>query len=192
VSLYSVEEIIAGIRSRDNSVLQFVYKEYYPTVHHFIITNNGNADDAKDIFQECIIVIYRKLKDEDHFFLNSSFKTFIYSIARHLWLKHLRTLKYEGQKINDHNKYVELKEEPFKIENEDLRMSLYQKYFRQLPEDCQKILSLTARDVPQKEIASQLGFSSENYIKKRKHYCKEFLISKIKEDPLYHDLLDEE
>ena len=192
MSLYSVEEIIAGIRSRDNSVLQFVYKEYYPTVHHFIITNNGNADDAKDIFQECIIVIYRKLKDEDHFFLNSSFKTFIYSIARHLWLKHLRTLKYEGQKINDHNKYVELKEEPFKIENEDLRMSLYQKYFRQLPEDCQKILSLTARDVPQKEIASQLGFSSENYIKKRKHYCKEFLISKIKEDPLYHDLLDEE
>ena len=192
MSLYSVEEIIAGIRSRDNSVLQFVYKEYYPTVHHFIITNNGNSDDAKDIFQECIIVIYRKLKDEDHFFLNSSFKTFIYSIARHLWLKHLRTLKYEGQKINDHNKYVELKEEPFKIENEDLRMSLYQKYFRHLPEDCQKILSLTARDVPQKEIASQLGFSSENYIKKRKHYCKEFLISKIKEDPLYQDLLDEE
>ena len=192
MSLYSVEEIIAGIRSRDNSVLQFVYKEYYPTVHHFIITNNGNADDAKDIFQECIIVIYRKLKDEDHFFLNSSFKTFIYSIARHLWLKHLRTLKYEGQKINDHHKYIELKEEPFKIENEDLRMSLYQKYIRQLPEDCQKILSLTARDVPQKEIASQLGFSSENYIKKRKHYCKEFLISKIKEDPLYQDLLDEE
>jgi len=192
VSLYSVEEIIAGIRSRDNSVLQFVYKEYYPTVHHFIITNNGNADDAKDIFQECIIIIYRKLKDEDYFFLNSSFKTFIYSIARHLWLKHLRTLKYEGQKINDHHKYIELKEEPFKIENEDLRMSLYQKYIRQLPEDCQKILSLTARDVPQKEIASQLGFSSENYIKKRKHYCKEFLISKIKEDPLYQDLLDEE
>lgn len=191
MSLYSVDEIIAGIRSRDNSVLQFVYKEYYPTVHHFITTNNGNADDAKDIFQECIIVIFRKLKDEDHFFLNSSFKTFIYSIARHLWLKHLRTLKYEGQKVNDHHKYIELKEEPFKIENEELRMSLYQKYYRQLPEDCQKILSLTAHDVSQKDIASQLGFSSENYIKKRKHYCKEFLITKIKEDPLYKDLLDE-
>lgn len=192
MSLYSVDEIIAGIRSRDNSVLQFIYKEYYPTVYHFVTTNNGNADDAKDIFQECIIVIYRKLKDEDHFFLNSSFKTFIYSIARHLWLKHLRSIRYEEQKIVDHHKFVELKEEPFKIENEDLRMSLYQKYFRQLPEDCQKILSLTARDVPQKDIAAQLGFSSENYIKKRKHYCKEFLISKIKEDPLYHDLLDEQ
>ena len=191
MSLYSVEEIIAGIRSRDNSVLQFIYKEFYPTVHHFILANNGNADDAKDIFQESIIVIFRKLKDEDHFFLNSSFKTFIYSIARHLWLKHLRNLKYEGQKINDHHKYIDLKEEPFKIENEDLRMSLYQKYFRQLPEDCQKILSLTARDVSQKEIANLLGLSSENYIKKRKHYCKEFLISRIKEDPLYNDLLDE-
>ena len=191
MSQYSVDEIITGIRSRDNTVLQFIYKEFYPTVHHFILSNNGNGDDAKDIFQESIIVIYRKLKEQDHFFLNSSFKTFIYSIARHLWLKHLRTLKYEEQRIIDHHKYIELKEEPFKIENEDLRMSLYQKYFRLLPEDCQKILTLTARDVPQKEIANMLGFSSENYIKKRKHYCKEFLICKIKEDPMYKDLMDQ-
>ncbi len=191
MSEYSVEEIITGIRSQDNSVLQYIYREYYPTVHHFILANSGNADDAKDIFQESVIIIYRKLKDENHFFLNSSFKTFIYSIARHLWLKHLRNLKYEDQKITDQHKFFELKEEPFKIENEDLRMSLYQKYFQQLPEDCRKILSLTVKDIPQKEIARILGFKSENYVKKRKHYCKDFLIRKIKDDPLYNDLLDE-
>lgn len=191
MSVYSVEEIIEGIRLQDNAVLQYIYKEYYPTVYHFIIANSGTADDAKDIFQESIIIIYRKLKEENHFFLNSSFKTFIYSIARHLWLKNLRNLRYEDQKISDQQKFIELKEEPFKIENEDLRMSLYQKYFLKLPEDCQKILSLTVRDVPQKEIARILGFKSENYVKKRKHFCKEFLVRKIREDPLYNDLLDE-
>lgn len=190
MSLYSVEEIIEGIRLQDNAVLQYIYKEYYPTVYHFIIANSGTPDDAKDIFQESIIIIYRKLKEENHFFLNSSFKTFIYSIARHLWLKNLRNLKYEDKKITDQQKFIELREEPFKIENEDLRMSLYQKYFLQLPEDCQKILSLTVRDVPQKEIARILGFKSENYVKKRKHYCKAFLVRKIREDPLFHDLLD--
>lgn len=191
MSEFSVEEIIEGIKARDNCVLQYIYKIYYPTVHHLIITNSGTPDDAKDVFQECIIIIFRKVKEQEHFLLNSSFKTFMYSIARHVWLKHLRNQKYEGQKIQDQQSFIELKDEPFKVSNEDLKMSLYQKYFKLLPEDCQNILKLTARDIPQKEIAQALNFKSENYVKKRKHNCKEKLIEMIKQDPQYPDLWDE-
>ena len=191
MSEFSVEEIIEGIKARDNCVLQYIYKIYYPTVHHLIITNSGTPDDAKDVFQECIIIIFRKVKEQEHFLLNSSFKTFIYSIARHVWLKHLRNQKYEGQKIQDQQSFIELKDEPFKVSNEDLKMSLYQKYFKLLPEDCQNILKLTARDIPQKEIAHALSFKSENYVKKRKHNCKDKLIEMIKKDPQYPDLWDE-
>ena len=191
MSEYSVEEIIEGIRSRDNCVLQYIYKSYYPTIHHFIISNSGSPDDAKDIFQESIIVIYRKVKEQKRFLINSGFKTFIYSVARNIWLKNLRNRKYEGKKIQDQQPFIELKDEPFKISNEDLKMSLYQKYFKKLPEDCQNILRLTAKEIPQKEIAEALGFRSENYVKKRKHGCKEKLIEMIKEDPQYPDLWDE-
>jgi RNA polymerase sigma factor (sigma-70 family) len=191
VSEFSVEEIIEGIKARDNCVLQYVYKNHYPSIHHFIVSNSGSPDDAKDIFQESIIVIYRKIKEQEHFLLNSSFKTFIYSIARNLWLKHLRAIKYEGQKIQDQQKFIDLKEEPFKVSSEDLKLSLYQKYFKLLPEDCQNILNLTARDIPQKEIAQAMNFKSENYVKKRKHNCKEKLIEMIKKDPRYPDLWDE-
>jgi RNA polymerase sigma factor (sigma-70 family) len=191
VSEFSVEEIIEGIKARDNCVLQYVYKNHYPSIHHFIISNSGSPEDAKDIFQESIIVIFRKIKEQEHFLLNSSFKTFIYSIARNLWLKHLRAIRYEGLKIKDQQQYIELKDEPFKVSNEDLKMSLYQKYFKQLPEDCQNILKLTARDVPQKEIAQAMNLKSENYVKKRKHNCKEKLIEMIKQDPRYPDLWDE-
>ncbi len=191
MSEFSVEEIIEGIKARDNCVLQYIYKIYYPTVHHLIITNSGTPDDAKDVFQECIIIIFRKVKEQEHFLLNSSFKTFMYSIARHVWLKHLRNQKYEGQKIQDQQSFIELKDEPFKVSNEDLKMTLYQKYFKLLPEDCQNILKLTARDIPQKEIAQALSFKSENYVKKRKHNCKDKLIEMIKKDPQYPDLWDE-
>ncbi|KKL46832.1 hypothetical protein LCGC14_2341620 [marine sediment metagenome] len=191
MSEFSVEEIIEGIKAKDNCVLQYIYKNHYPSVHHFIITNSGSSDDAKDIFQESIIVIYRKVKEQQHFLLNSSFKTFIYSIARNLWLKHLRAIKQQGQKIQDQQTYLELKEEPFKVGNDDLKMSLYQKYFKLLPEDCQNILKLTARDIPQKEIAQALNFKSEGYVKKRKHNCKDKLIEMIKQDPRYPDLWDE-
>lgn len=191
MSEFSVEEIIEGIKARDNCVLQYVYKNHFPSIHHFIISNSGSPEDAKDIFQESIIVIYRKLKEQQHFLLNSSFKTFIYSIARNLWLKHLRAIKYEGLTIKDQQQYIELKDEPFKVSNDDLKMSLYQKYFKQLPEDCQNILKLTARDIPQKEIAQAMNLKSENYVKKRKHDCKEKLIEMIKKDPRYPDLWDE-
>ena len=191
MSDFTVEEIIEGIKARDNCVLQYVYKNHYPSIHHFIVSNSGSPDDAKDIFQESIIVIYRKVKEQKHFMLSSTFKTFIYSIARNLWLKHLRAIKYEGHKIQDQQGYIELKDEPFKVSNDDLKLSLYQKYFKQLPEDCQNILKLTARDIPQKEIAQAMNFKSENYVKKRKHNCKDKLIEMIKKDPRYPDLWDE-
>lgn len=191
MSEFSVEEIIEGIKARDNCVLQYIYKNHYPSIHHFIVTNSGSQDDAKDIFQESIIVIYRKVKEQKHFLLNSSFKTFIYSIARNLWLKHLRAIKYEGQKIKDQQQYIELKDEPFKVSNEDLKLHLYQKYFKLLPDDCQNILNLTVRDIPQKEIAQAMNLKSENYVKKRKHNCKEKLVEMIKKDPHYPDLWDE-
>ena len=68
-------------------------------------------------------------------------------------------------------------------------MAIYQRTLLKIPEDCQKILRLTAQDITYKEIARQLGFRSESYVRKRRHFCKEFLINKIKEDPDYQAIL---
>ncbi len=56
-----------------------------------------------------------------------------------------------------------------------------------MPEDCQKIIKMTAEGVLAKDIAIKLGVKSDNYIRKRRHFCKEFLIQKIKEDPRFHE-----
>ena len=45
-----------------------------------MLNNNGNEDDAKDIFQESIIVLYEKVK-AGKFELSSKLKTFIYSVC---------------------------------------------------------------------------------------------------------------
>jgi len=46
-----------------------------------IINNNGDEDDAKDIYQEAIIVLYNKIKS-GKFELSSKLKTYIYSVCR--------------------------------------------------------------------------------------------------------------
>ena len=186
------EEIISGLRKRDNRILQNIYKNSFNPVKQLIINNAGSDSDAEDIFQEALIIVFKKLKEEPDFELTSTFNTYLYSISRLLWLKHLRQIrKIEIDPLNrDMEERIEF-EEPLPVQDKDLRMAIYQRTLLKIPEDCQKILRLTAQDITSKEIARQLGFRSEGYVRKRRHFCKEFLINKIKEDPDYQAMFED-
>ncbi len=183
---YSVIEIIDGLRRRDNRVIRYIYKAYYPSVVKLVLSNSGSEDDAKDIFQEALIVVFRNIREKADFKLESAFQTYLYSIARLLWLKHLRNFRNQDKNLRENHPYIEF-EDPKPFDQEDIRYSMYQRAFLKIPPDCQKILKMSVDGVPQKDIADSLGFKSENYIKKRKHFCKEYLIGKIKEDPEYKE-----
>ena len=189
VSRFTIEQIIKGVRKRDSNVLQYIYKSYYSTVLKLVINNSGTEDDAKDIFQESVITVFKNIREDAKISIDCTFQTYIYSIARLLWLKHLRDLKSDGvtRLVENHSHIIF--EEPKPYTEEDLNYAMYQKAFLELPPDCQKILKMTVDGVPQKEISEKMGLMSENYISKRKHYCKEFLINKIKENPDYRGKL---
>jgi len=85
-------EIIEKIKAGDNKTLASIYDSHYPVIEKMVMKNNGNNDDAKDIFQEALIVLIKKVKS-NNFALTSSLKTYIYSISRNLWLKKLRDSK---------------------------------------------------------------------------------------------------
>ncbi len=42
-----------------------VYSQNYTSVERFIINNSGTSEDAKDIFQEAMIILYEKLQRDD-------------------------------------------------------------------------------------------------------------------------------
>lgn len=178
------DELIAGLNRRDNKTLRYIYKNYYRAVRQLVVLNNGTEQDAQDIFQETLIALFRNIRGNADFKLNCSFSTYLYSVARLLWLKHLRNTRDEEKKLSEAGEYIEFEEpEPFTVT--ELRYSLYQKAFLKLPDDCQKILKLTLDGLEQKNIAEEMGLKSENYIRKRKHFCKEYLIKLIKSDPDY-------
>jgi RNA polymerase sigma factor (sigma-70 family) len=78
--------LLQGLSENDGASLEFIYIEYYPMVEHMILRNNGSYDDAKDVFQEAVLVLYQKAQDPD-FTLTARLKTFIYAISRRIWLK---------------------------------------------------------------------------------------------------------
>jgi RNA polymerase sigma factor (sigma-70 family) len=188
---YIEESLLEGIRLHDSDTLEYIYKKFYPTVSTFVNANSGNEEDARDIFQEAIVVIYRRINDKD-FAISCSFKTFIVSIVKNLWLKELEkrrsgdvVLKTEGEfEVAD-----EVIDESFIDSGKNERIKLYQKHFLTLGEDCQKVLQLFFAQQSLKDISEIMGFASEKYAKKRKFQCKEMLIRKIKNDPEFKKIL---
>jgi RNA polymerase sigma factor (sigma-70 family) len=187
---YSGIDLLNGIRRNDTIVLQHIYKNFYSNINFFIKKNSGDDDDANDIFQEAIIIIYRKLKANE-LVLDCSFETYLYSVCRFLWLKQLDKRKIEKEKIKDNQEYHDdiYDDSLEKVTDLNERYRLYQKHFSNLGKDCQKVLQLYFDKVPLKNIAQIMGFKSEKYAKKRKFKCKEYLIKSIKQDLEYNKIL---
>jgi RNA polymerase sigma factor (sigma-70 family) len=189
---YNDEQILKGILRHDNLILQHIYKQYYYKVYLFIQRNSGNEDDANDIFQEAIIIMYRKLKENDLIIETSSFQGYFFSICRFLWLKQLEKRRTEQEKINDILPYQRdiYDDNLSDLVEKNERYSLYQKHFNTLSTDCQKLLQLFFEKVPLAEIARIMGYKGEKYAKKRKYTCKELLISRIKQDTNFKKILE--
>ena len=58
-------EIVFGILNNSENAIKRLYVAYFPMVMQLILNNNVTPDDAKDIYQEAIIVLYNKIKKGD-------------------------------------------------------------------------------------------------------------------------------
>jgi RNA polymerase sigma factor (sigma-70 family) len=146
------------------------------------VNNSGSDEDAKDVFQEALIVVFENVRADNNFQLTCNLNTYIFSIARIIWIKHLNIVKKNMSILTDNHDFIEF-EEPQPFKEHDFKYALYQRVFLNLPSDCQRILKMSNEGMSQKEIALKMGFKSDNYISKRKHFCKEYLIKLIRENP---------
>jgi RNA polymerase sigma factor (sigma-70 family) len=178
---YTTEAILDGIGTSNNDVLNYVYSKFFPDTCRFVENNSGTNEDARDLFQEAIIVIFRKMKKAP-IVLTCNFRTYIYSVCRLLWLKKLEKQKDDLDIIKSEAVLDQQVEDVSKSYEQTEKYRLYQKHFLQLPPDCQEILKLYLEKVSAKEIAKKLGFAGEDYVKSRKYKCKQTLIMNIKSD----------
>lgn len=164
-------ELLKGLAKNDKGAVETIYKENYNMVQSLIINNNGTADDARDIFQETMIVLYEKVKT-GNFALNCQIKTYLYSVARRLWLKRLQQLqKYAGE-VETVAETVPVEEE---IESQEQRNTAFQtmeKAMMSLGEPCRSLLEayyLQKRKMT--EIAGSFGYTNADNAKNQKYKC---------------------
>jgi len=186
VKKFTLGQIIEGVKNRDNKVLSFIYKEIFPAVRFYVISNSGNQDDAKDVFQESIIIAYKQIS-ENSIDIQTSFDAYLYGMARLIWLKILRNRKIHEKNIPEIIESGSNENPAEKLIDDELEMRLFRKHFLKLGEECQRVLKMTFDNIPYDKIAGEMGYKSEKIVRNKKYKCKEALIKMIKEDPDYKE-----
>lgn len=177
---------IDGIRNSDSTVIRKIYEEYHDAIVHLIERNSGTKDDAHDVFQEGLVVVFQKAQSAD-FQLTSGFLTYFYAICRNIWLNKLRKKSNKEVTLDDQMLSM-VKESNDPIIEQSEQFFLYRKMFLRLGKDCQQVLDLFLRKVKMSEIMERMGYGSISYTKKRKFLCKQKLVELIQEDPSFKEL----
>lgn len=177
---------LEGIKKGDPKVVRSIYENFFQAIVKLVENNQGTLEDARDVFQEGLTLMYQKVHVSG-FQLTSSFFTYFYAICRNTWSNKAR--KKSGRQVTLDERMLLIQEEDLlsTIERNE-QYFLYRKKFLQLGEDCQKVLNLFLQKVGMEEIMTQMGYGSISYAKKRKFLCKEQLVKMIRLDPKYCEL----
>jgi RNA polymerase sigma factor (sigma-70 family) len=191
---YVTEEIVQGILDHDRMVLSYIYKEYFSYVKKYVKSNSGNDEDAWDVFQDAIGVVYDFLKHKGAgLSFSSSFSTFFYSVCYNIWQKRLR---YRNVRRKLKGVLIEgLSETEWDFEGilrYNSQMRIYLKYLEMLTDDCKKTLELVRKGMDGNEIAHELGLNSAQVFYNKKRNCIKKIIELINNDPEYQNLNDYE
>lgn len=183
-------DILEGIKREDRKILNLLYSNYFPSVSYFVNKNRGTETDARDVFQDALVIIFLKVKKSIPR-LQSTFSSYLFSIVSYLWIKELRR-----RQISDRNTPLPKMEDFIEdsIEDEYILMEkrklVLENYFL-LSDECQKLISLYISKTPVFRITKIMGYSTEQYCRNRKTNCKEKLVRKIWNSPRYNELKNE-
>ncbi len=184
---YTNEELIKGVYNKDSQVLEHIIHKAYPTVKRMVLSNSGNKLDADEVFQEALIVLFRKIREGD-FTLKSSVTTYLFSVAKHKWLHELRRLKPTEDISFAYEVEDELEADTNYLIFKNERLKLFREKFDELSKDCKKVLRMFLMKVPLAEITKIMGYSSEQVARNRRFKCKEALVKSIQQTDKFKEL----
>ena len=175
-------EIIEQIKVGDERSLDYLYQKYYGMMTKLVIRNSGTEDEAKDIYQDALVVFWQKVKN-DQLVLTSKISTYIYSICQNLWRKELERKKRLSYEKTEGNTSMDFDKEE--------RIEIVNKSVQAMGDTCRKVLSYYYFDnMSMSEIAEKLGFANADTAKTKKYKCKKELDKMIKSQYTAGDFMD--
>lgn len=171
----SDQRVIERIRLGDESALLQVYRNNIAMVRKFILDNSGRNEDAEDMLQDALVVLWENVTHGD-FDLTSKISTYVYSVVRNKWLREISKRKIG--KVSNVDDYVIAEEriDALKslVHREEYRIIL--KCIGDLGTTCRKVLTMFyLEEKGMEEIAREMKFANTDVAKAKKWQCKKEL-----------------
>jgi RNA polymerase sigma factor (sigma-70 family) len=179
------QRYIDGIINGNSRIINEVYDNYIPKISEYIRRKGGNIEDAQDVFQEAIMVIFKKAQITG-FELKSSFYAFLFGICRNIWLQKIIPQTKKKKRIPAMNTVVLTNQDEEEIRRE--RFKIYEECLQLLSPSNRMVLELSAQELSNKEIAEKMGIESHGYLRIKKMRAKKELTILIQKHPMYEEL----
>ncbi|MEP6748545.1 MAG: sigma-70 family RNA polymerase sigma factor [Bacteroidota bacterium] len=164
-------QILRSDASPDDAI-RFLYHTQFNITVAYIKQNNGNDEDAQDIFQELILVFIELVK-KNKFRGESSVSTFLYALTRNIWLNELKKRgrsKLRDEKFDRQQSDTDVDVSQY-IMHREMKNALMQ-LVHNLGETCKKILlAFYFDELPMKEILVATAYENEQVVRNKKYKC---------------------
>ena len=161
---------VNGLLRNDPQLIRSLYAAHYPAIRQYVLKNSGTADDAQDVFQEAVTVLWLQVKE-------GRFKAttepdpggFLFQVAKFKWLDVVRSAAHRNMRVlHNEESGPRAVEDDHGIEERILRLrDVYDK----LDDKCRKVLDqfyFERKDLA--SIAEDMGVEEES-IRTIKYRC---------------------
>jgi RNA polymerase sigma factor (sigma-70 family) len=157
-----------GLLRNDPATVRALYTRHFPTVRQFVLQNSGTLNDAQDMFQEAVAVLWLQLK-EGRMQPESDPGGFLFRVARNKWLDTVRSAAHRNMKVvHDERTLDRPIDAPDDVEERIVRLrAVYDK----LDDKCRTVLDrfyFERKDLA--TIAEEMGVEEES-IRTIKYRC---------------------
>ena len=183
------KKVLKGLLKKNRLIIEEFVESNFNKLLVFVKDYGGTVEDAEDLMQDALIVLYNTVKNEETE-IERNLNLYFCGIYRKLWFMLIRR-KTKQSYIYDN----EIIENPCLMPEEEMlqeikkneRYKLYKKHYYKLDKLCKNIFKMLNNGIHVMEIANELNYRKK-YIYKKKTLCKQELLERIMKDPMYEKL----
>lgn len=183
------KKVLEGILKKNRLIIEKFVEYNFTKLLVFVKNNSGTVEDAEDLMQDALIVLYKIVKNSE-VKIEENLNLYFSGIYRKLWFRQIQNkLKQSDVYYNDISDATTLmlNEETLQEINRNERYKLYKKHYYKLDKLCKKIFKMVKNGVHVLEIANELKYKKQ-YIYTKKILCKKELLERIMKDPMFEKL----
>ncbi|MFH0990827.1 MAG: sigma-70 family RNA polymerase sigma factor [bacterium] len=174
-------KILDLMRSGDEEGLVMLYESNRRAIVSFVTRNNGSTDDAEDMLQESLIILWERVRSGRYEYA-AKLSTFLYATVKNLWSRRLLRKRRESPgEIDPENQTDDSASALELLIASEEALQVHQA-LQKIGEQCKKLLLMFYwEELSMEEIAGAMGFANAETAKAKKYQCKKALEKMIRE-----------